>query len=197
MTRLFLCGFIMPEQFNEDENICFSGGAKGADLMWGQMARNEHHAVIHWSFTKHKTDASDDEVYILNDAELEQADEYLKFAAKSIKRSIPFHKPWIANLLRRNYYQVKWSKSLYAVGNFDNKGVSGGTAWAIQMFKDLYPNSDQLWFYNQASTQWYQWSLFDGWVTLTTPPKPSGQWTGIGSRALTDDGKDAISSLFD
>lgn len=185
----------MPEQFNENENICFSGGAAGADLMWGRVARNAGHSVIHWSFDKHKTAASADELYILNETELEAADPFLKIAAKSIKRNLPTHKPWLANLLRRNYYQVKWSQSLYAVGSLDDGRVGGGTSWAVQMFKDLYPDNEQLWLFNQLDNSWYQW-IDSEWLAISTPPKPTGQWTGIGSRALTSDGKEAIISLF-
>lgn len=183
----------MLEQFNENENICFSGGAKGADLLWGQMARNAGHAVIHWSFAKHKTRASDEEIYILNETELEEADEFLEEANKILKRKLPYSKPWIINLLRRNYYQVKWSRSIYGVGYFLSDGeISGGTAWAFALAKIL--KIEDMYFFDQELENWFL--LNEIWRACKEIPKPTGQWTGIGTRNLNESGKLAIKSIF-
>ena len=41
-----------------NDNICFSGGARGADHAWGLMAEDQGHRVIHFSFKGHKTSIS-------------------------------------------------------------------------------------------------------------------------------------------
>jgi hypothetical protein len=181
-------------------NICLSGGAKGADAQWGMNAGRDGQSVIHWSFEKAKVHVPEQEVVRLSQEQLDVADEHLKKANKTLKRYLSFHKPWIINLLRRNYYQVAWCQSLYAVGKFDPKGkVDGGTAWAVQMFLDLHPEGQfeplSLYFYDQTSEQWFTWA--GAWKALSDPPpKPQGIWAGIGSRDLSPKGKWAIRNLF-
>jgi hypothetical protein len=126
---------------------------------------------------------------------LTDADKHLEVAKKSLKRSVPYHKLWIANLLRRNYYQVADSERLYAVASLDDKGVSGGTAWAVQMFLDIHGPECEAYIYNQLDSHWYSWTDL-GWVRIDQPPQPHGIWTGVGSRALLDNGKAAIRTLM-
>lgn len=140
-----------------DVDVMLSGGAKGADTAWGIAANNAGHQVVHWSFEGHKS-FHPKFTYKLTQEELEEADKYLEEANKTLKRSIPYFKPWIANLLRRNWYQVKYIDAIYAVGTLNKKaaikdasdgrsypkeykdtmGVNGGTAWACQMFVDRW-----------------------------------------------------------
>ena len=184
------------------ENICLSGGAKGSDLQWGMMAGRLGHQVIHWSFSGHRTQAPEVEVSRLTEEQLAVADDVLKRANKSLKRSLPFHKTWLINLLRRNYYQVAWTQAVYGVGEMDhNMEVKGGTAWATQMYMDRFihdgePLEDcKLYFYNQTAEVWLQWK--GKWeILIGEPPQPSGVWTGIGSRELKVSGKWAIRNLM-
>lgn len=188
---------------NKQTNICFSGGAIGADTAWCDAAIIAGHQVINYSFQKHKTDAPSHTLYRLSEAELAEADEHLKVANKTLKRYLPFHKPWIINLLRRNYYQIRDTHSVYAVSKIDKKGlVEGGSAWAVYMFVDkLKYEGKQLddcpiYVYSQVTRTWMQLEE-DGWFALDKqPPTPHGLWTGIGTRDLTDDGALAIKSIF-
>jgi len=103
-------------------DICLSGGAPGADVAWGIAAECSGHTAVHWSFKGHKPGTKEN-IFVLDDDELFEADEYLKEANKFLKRSLPFRKPWIMNLLRRNWYQVKYIDSLYAVGTLNESAV--------------------------------------------------------------------------
>ncbi|KKN43673.1 hypothetical protein LCGC14_0700730 [marine sediment metagenome] len=105
-----------------DVDVMLSGGAKGADTAWGIAANNAGHQVVHWSFEGHKS-FHPEFTYKLTQEELEEADEYLKEANKTLKRSLPYSKPWIMNLLRRNWYQVKYIDAIYAVGTLNKKAV--------------------------------------------------------------------------
>ena len=57
------------------QNICASGGAIGSDLEWGQKASYNNMTVIHFSFKGHKITANKDDIYILNEDELNEANE--------------------------------------------------------------------------------------------------------------------------
>jgi hypothetical protein len=185
-------------------NICLSGGAAGADTAWGRTAALHGHEVVHWSFNGHTVV---DKKYKcdLDDNKLRQADAFLDLANKSIQRIWPTNKAFINNLLRRNFYQIYWTDSVYAVASFNNDTsllkISGGTAWACQMFVDRWLYSTKyikdipLYFFDQKSESWYKWN--GSWVNLNQPPKPTQVYAGIGSRDLTPAGHAAIEAIYE
>ena len=182
-------------------NILLSGGAAGADTEFGKVALNAGHQVVHWSFKGHK---SKNNVSILNEEQLKEADPYLIRANKGVVRTFPAASEHTNNLLRRNYYQVKWSSSVYAISKFTNDssmlGVYGGTAWAVQLYVDrfLYDQKPfdqcQLFLFDQTSSKWFKWNR--SWIEIEKPPAPQGIYAGIGSRELTKAGIAAINSLY-
>jgi hypothetical protein len=183
------------------ENLCLSGGADGADLQWGMMAGHIGHSVIHWSFQGHKSQAPACEVVVLDDTSLGEADVFLKRANLTLKRRFPGKNRFVNNLLRRNYFQVRWSESVYGVGLMLKGQVHGGTAWATQMYMDRFivegepMENCKLYFYDQTLDQWMKWQ--GDWQVLNEqPPEPIGIWTGIGTRELSHTGKWAIRNVL-
>lgn len=184
-------------------NICFSGAAKGADQAWGLMAIDRGHELIHFSFQKHKVYA-DSNIKRLSSLELDEAEAHVAKAAKSMLRRYPAKDEHVNNLLRRNYFQVRWADRVYAVANLmpDDKSllrVSGGTAWACQMYVDRwYSGRDlvecELYLYDMLTNKWMQW--WETWEIIDRPPVPHGRYAGIGSRDLTDDGIRAIFEAY-
>ncbi len=150
--------------------------------------------------------------------ELNCADSSLQLANRHLKRAN--HR---MNLLRRNYYQIKYSSFLYAVSFVDDSkiggtsvAVEGGTAWACQMFLLSYIDTIQkprgaavaipMYLYDMKSCGWYRgYASFDSeskfcqfqWRAMDCrPPAPFGVYTGIGSRKITTDGRGAIEQLY-
>ena len=200
-------------------NWCFSGGAKGADIAWGNLAKQLGHKVTHWSFAGHKTNAN---VTILDQVLLAEATFYVKRANKSLGRTFPTRFENTNNLLKRNYYQVSKTQTVYAACPFKNADdlfasePEGGTAWAIQMFIDRFfdskPQPQQvsslnIFVLNTATNEWFRHdssypcssaknrivSIYEKMDEL--PPEPSGIWTGIGTRELTNENEKVIMSL--
>lgn len=188
---------------SDEMNMCLSGGAQGADVFWGLAAEAAGHEVVHWSFAGHNPAAS---TYIceLNDQQLRQADQFIELANKNQSRTWPSKSAHTNNLIRRNFYQVYWSTSVYAVSEFKNDSsllkIAGGTAWACQIFVDkwLYSTSKikeiPLFFFDQKSNTWYTWS--GQWTPILKPPRPSGVYAGIGTRNLSAGGQAAIISVY-
>jgi hypothetical protein len=185
-----------------DNDICLSGGAKGSDLQWGAMAKKVGHSVIHWSFNGHETLAAPLEVVRLNTEQLQQADTYLVRANKSLQRRFPGASELTNNLLRRNWYQIAWSNAVYVTSKFssDHK-IEGGTAWACQLYMDrfLCDNEDmskcKLYMFDINQFVWWSWA--GKWSIMESAPvKPSGVWTGIGTRNLNNAGKWEINKMF-
>jgi hypothetical protein len=172
-----------------------SGGADGADLQWGMCAGKAGHQVIHWSFDGHRSQAPYQEIVRIPPDLLKEADPHLEKANVTLKRRLSYDKPWIINLLRRNYYQVGNSQSIYAVSTIKKGMVQGGIAWAVQMYLDLHPDNPQCYVFEQELELWFMWSNAE-WTAIETPPPPTGVWAGVGSRDLNKAGKDAIRKLM-
>lgn len=178
-------------------DICFSGGAAGADYYWGLAAKDYGHELIHYSFKGHHACVTENLVR-LSDDELAGADAELEKIKHHINRHIPYGTPWVLNLLRRNWYQVKDSDRIYAVSEMDPYSLSrckvnGGTAWAIEMA--IENNIHSIYIFDQKSINWYEWKN-RMWNEIIKPPKPHGYWTGIGKRKISDQGIIAICELF-
>lgn len=176
-------------------NICLSGGAEGADQQWGMTAGLKGHQVIHWSFEKHKTHVPESEVVPLTEEQLLAADPALDRARKVMGRG-KSRTPYVMNLLRRNYYQVRDAERVYAVASLAHKSVEGGTGYAVTMFLQRSAFLPcECYVFDQDVEKWFAWK--GEWVEIECPPKPHGIWAGIGSRKLTPAGKRAIRDLMD
>ena len=178
-------------------NICMSGGADGADLVWGAEARRHGHKVLHFSFAGHRTQAPPDELVILSEDELRRADPYLAKANARLKRHWPPARKYAANLLRRDWYQVKDAERVYAVARLQhNRQIEGGTAWTVALFLDQHDGRRcEAYLFEPNRKQWFKWNA--DWQAIAKPPPPSGLWAGIGTRALSPLGEAAIRGLFE
>jgi len=183
--------------------ILQSGGAIGADSMFGVYAKEVGHQVKHFIFKGYNFRIWTDEFVTLSDEELIAADPYVKLANMSLKRRFPTTSNYTNNLLRRNYYQTKDSKVVYAVASLDGSQVSGGTAWAVQMAIDGYIML--IYLFDMKTNQWYQYfyagRVFELVLSLDLiRPIHLGAgtvYTGIGSRNLTPAGEQAIEDLYE
>lgn len=182
------------------QNVCLSGGAEGADTAWGEAAQAAGHHVIHWSFDRHRTKVPADQVVRLTPEHLAEADHALALANKSLKRRWPVRDPYTANLLRRNFFQVRWSEAVYGVAGFEDRQVTGGTAWAIQMYLDrwIHRRADldlcRAFVFDQKAGRWYRW--YTGWEEIDAPPRPSGIYGAVGSSDLLPLGSETIVKLY-
>lgn len=165
-------------------NICVSGGAAGSDCAWVRMAEFHGHDAIHFCFknhtykghsTKYRVDVPDDY--------LECAMEYVRKANLTLSRKVP-GPGYVRSLLCRNFYQIAFSDAIYAVANINYGYVEGGTAWAIQMFKDMNKRHGRIYVLNKVDLKWYEWKHQE-WIQIDCPPPPCGIWAGIGSREIT------------
>jgi hypothetical protein len=181
--------------------ICYSGGAKGADTLWGQLAIADGQKVIHFHFDQRHS--KKDNFYILREDSLLRADSRLIRANKTLNRTFPTSSHYVNSLLRRNVFQVASSDRVYAIANIVKGQVSGGTAWAVQTFLDRHQGlSCECYVFCQIKNVWFIWdnTINDGRGGFVEsdrrPPKPHGYWTGIGSRELTEKGEAAAKELF-
>lgn len=181
-----------------NQDICLSGGARGADLAWGETALAHGHDLIHFSFAGHRSTAPHNTLFVLSAEELREADPFLERANRTLGRRWPSRNPHVAGLLRRNYYQVREADAVYAVSTFEKRHVAGGTSWAVQMFLDRFPGQPDIpcYVYDQVIGTWTAWED-GGFVEVDRVPRPQGCWAGIGTRELNDRGSEAIEKVWD
>lgn len=186
---------------SSERGVCLSGGAAGADIVWGTAATKAGYQCIHFTFSGHKTEAPRDQIVVLSAEQLAEADYYLAIANKTLKRRWPIANLHVRKLLQRNFYQINSSDSVYAVASLEKDGnVSGGTAWAVEMWKLRFDNCNDMCFvFDQDSAQWFRWNastqVFQS-VRAQEVLVPQGIWTGIGSRKLQMSGWEAIQEIF-
>lgn len=187
------------------ENItCNSGGAEGSDYYWGLFAQIYGMTINAFSY-KTKKHKGPHKVEI-SEEDYEEGILKVKKANKSLKRKgIDKY----MNLLSRNWAQVKYSEEIFAIGNIvrkgdisksgfkvtsDNETIDGGTGYAVQMAIDA---EKTVYVFNLTDNIWYKWSyIIDKFVRINDPLILCKNFAGIGTREITDTGKQAIENVF-
>jgi hypothetical protein len=189
--------------------LCRSGGARGSDVAWGNQAKLAGHDLVHYSFVGHRPQALTN-IVRLTPKQLLEADPYLVKAAPRLKKYYRAGKnpndpdSGTPNLLRRNWWQVKDSDRVYAISTIKDGIVQGGTAWAVQMFIDRHQGQRcEAYVYEQEVRRWYRWGgPFFWWEDMSNvgpvdhPPRPFGNYAGIGTRDINQYGLKAIKDLY-
>ncbi|HEV2263225.1 MAG TPA: hypothetical protein VGR79_01700 [Stellaceae bacterium] len=139
---------------------------------------------MHFSFAGHRTQAKAIERVVLRPARLREADERLRRAARTLERRFSPDDGYRANLLRRNWFQVRDSARLYAVVSFDRGGhIAGGTGWTVALF---LARAQEAYIFDQRRQRWLVWRGAEaGWRPILRPPVPYGHWTGGSARGTS------------
>jgi hypothetical protein len=181
------------------DKVCYSGGAEGADLLFGIWAEANGFQELHFSFNKHKHHVRDETVLVLPDSILQDPEvkNVLRNANYSLGRSVPKPGSYTYNLLARNRFQVLLTERVYCISPLESPSmVSGGTAWAVQMYIDMYENPE-IYCYDNIRHECYKYcTVQKAFVEVETVPTPYGNWTGIGSRKATQEHMDAFTTYF-
>lgn len=171
--------------------VLHSGGAIGSDSQWEFTGKKFGLIEFnHYFIEGYKTPRGNASVRI-SDKLKELIDSDLKIANKSLKRKYPTNNSYVNNLLRRNWFQVNKSNSIFAISRIENNIVSGGTGWAVQMAID---KGVPVFVFCQESKLWFKWN--NGKWEETSVPKLTENFAGIGTREITEDGIKAIVDVY-
>lgn len=179
-------------ELSGNKNICLSGGAKGADRLFGIWAEENKHEQLHFSFDGHYCgSASKYEVKLeMNQLREDIIVQLLHDANRTLSRKVPHHSQFAYKLLARNTWQIFATDSVYAMGILKSPSVlDGGTAWAVQMYLELCKNRNTnavVYLFEINEHKAYQYcNASKMFIECSTVPTPNGIWTGIGSRIAT------------
>jgi len=178
-----------------NEYTCHSGGCPGSDITWERECDKYEIYTIAYSFYNHKHDSNNPKVLTVE--ELNEGWQAVLAAEKTLKRNVGrVIYPYVKNLLCRNWFQVKNSDAVFAIGKFVNrKIVSGGTGWAVQMAIDnkkdvfLFDQKENVW--NKFNYETMEFNEIDYIPTLTK------NFAGVGTREINGHGINAIKKILE
>ena len=171
---------------------CFTGGAAGSDFIFEMESIKKGFKVIAYSFDGHTTKSKNR--LILNQEQLNEGFNHIKIANKRLNRNIYNISLYVKNLVSRDYYQVKSSDTIFAIGIINGNEVDGGTGWAVQVAID---NKKPVYVFDQNLKCWFYYD-YDGdkFEIYEDVPKLTEKFAGIGTRNISNDGIRAIVNLF-
>ena len=179
----------------------YSGGAIGSDTEWAIMARQFGIKVK--EYTTNDYDSLSDEWKDRLNAEYEQV-------AAEINRNVLSEDTYAGKLVRRDMMQADKADAVFAIGTYtmvrdyskpDNTTdptksvhsykpqVNGGTAYAVQR---ALQRGIPVYFFDQNSNKWLDLITFKSIDT----PRLTQHAAVIGTREITDTGKEAIRNVF-
>ena len=176
------------------DGILFSGGAAGAEAAFGACAESHGVEEVNFTFDGHKI-VRQRGVRVLNHEELQAGDVSLEYVSRLMHRRYT-DAPTIKKILQSLWYQVNNGQEIYVIGTIlDDGTVRGGTGWGAEFAKLC---NKPLHVFDQDKNAWFTWSGED-WKRRSPADAPiitHPHFTGTGTRALQENGKRAIESLF-
>jgi len=172
-----------------------SGGARGADDVWGNIGEEYGITSRHYYVEGNKTPKGNTPV---TQEQANVADSALVKANETLQKTFPTSNTYVNNLLRRNYYQVVNSDAVFAITEIKREGSrvgipQGGTGWAVQMAVDM---GKPVAVFSQNTNQWFSWDGASGkWLQIDTPTLTKN-FAGIGTRNLNTVGRKAIKEVY-
>lgn len=172
---------------------CFSGGAIGSDYIWEAESIKHNFKVVSYSFDGHNTKSSN--TFILSPNQLKEGFKQVEIANKILNRNIYNISSYVKNLISRDWFQVKSSEAIFAIGRLQTENtVRGGTGYAVQLAAD---NKKPIYLFEQNDNQWYYYDYESNRFEIyEEAPKLTEKFAGIGTREINDNGINAIINLF-
>lgn len=158
-----------------------SGGAYGADSDWTAVAEewgmpNDQRHISHYYYNQ-KTPIGNSPI---SDADYNEGVNHVITANDVLNRNPEKY----LHLLARNWSQVKYSNSVFAIGSIKNGQVDGGTGWAVQMAIDA---GKQVHVFDLQDERWYTWNFEKRTFEYESTPKLTKDFAGIGTRTIDKD----------
>lgn len=172
---------------------CYSGGASGSDFVWENESIKHNFKVVSYTFDGHNTKSSN--TFVLSPNQLKEGSKHTIIANNTLNRNIFNISSYIKNLIYRDWFQVKSSETIFAIGRLQTENtVRGGTGWSIQMSID---NKKPIYLFEQNDNQWYYYDYESNRFEIYEEiPKLTERFAGIGTREINDNGINAIINLF-
>lgn len=175
---------------DRDKCTLFSGGLKGAEATFGEIAEQNGVKEVVFTFEGHKLSRDKNSV-TLTQEELERGDISMELASRMLNRTY-YETDKIRKVLQTIFHMVNSGHQVFVIGTIQEDGsVKGGTGWAVELAKMF---NRPLHVFDQPVKKWFTWK--EGWQE-DTPKIEYETFVGSGTRYLSEAGRDAITKLFE
>lgn len=180
-----------PPSPKPEDCTLYSGGAPGAEALFGEAAERWSLREMNFTFDGHKQ-ARTRGAYLLDERELAAGDVSLVYVSKRLNRSYT-ETAMIRRVLQSLWHQVSRAQQVFVLGVIQADGtVTGGTGWSVELARMWHKD---LWVFDQDKESWFHWTG-ERWVT-GVPVIEFPHVCGTGSRTVSEGGARAIAALFD
>ncbi|MFV0422890.1 hypothetical protein [Oleidesulfovibrio sp.] len=177
---------------NPKECILYSGGARGAESVFGQLAEEFGLEEVNYSFEGHQSERGRG-VRVLTNEELALKDVSLTYVSRLMNRNYT-SAPLFRKVLQSICWQVSSGHEVFVVGSImEDHTVKGGTGWGAEFAKIC---NKPLYVFDQDRGNWYRWDK-NHWQLVEAPVVRHRHFTATGTRFMQDNGIKAIRDLFE
>lgn len=177
---------------NRELFVLHSGGARGAEAAFGEMAERYGLREIVFSFDGHTSRVRSRGLHLLSDAELRMGDVSLRYVSHRLRRVFP-QAPMVRKVIQSIWHQIRPCQQVFVVGRIQaDDTVRGGTGWGAELARRW---KKQLNVYDLERNAWFRWE-----DTAWKPVEPvidSPMFAGTGTANLDAAGRAAIEALFE
>lgn len=175
---------------DRNQTVLYSGGHKGAEAEFGRCAERWGVRQVTLSYEGHVMEFSKD-VRVLSPEELLEGDVSMGIVSKRMGRTYT-SVDQIRKVCQLSFHLVVHSYHVFALGWIQGDDtVQGGTGWGVELAKFF---NRPVSVFDQARHAWFTWK--DGHWTPDAPVIPERPFAATGTRNLTDEGRAAVSDLF-
>lgn len=182
----------------QDDNVAldvptaefYSGGAIGSDTEWATIAKQNNIKIKEYRVEDYDA---------LPNEQKDKIEQEYQSVVKEIRRKPLSVNKYSGKLVRRDMMQADKADAIFAIVNTDQYTgeVLGGTAYAVERgIQRRIP----IYYFDQNYNEWF-YSIYEddgtvGFVQLHGIPKLTQHAAVIGTRQITDTGKQAIKDVF-
>ncbi|MBU1230300.1 MAG: hypothetical protein KKA55_05885 [Proteobacteria bacterium] len=173
----------------------FSGGAPGSESAFGACAEAFGVQEVTFTFAGNESQRSRG-LRLLSAEDMALRDVSVQYVSRLMGRSYPSHTDEVSfrSLLQSICWQVASGKEAFVVGEIlPDDTVRGGTGWGAEFAKIC---NKPLFVFDQAQGEWFRWDQ-TRWTPARNVVITREAFTGTGTRALNDLGRQAIAQLFE
>ncbi|BBO82810.1 hypothetical protein [Desulfosarcina ovata] len=169
----------------------YSGGHKGAESEFGQLAEQWGIQEVNFSFDGHTSIQRTRGMKVLDPEELDKGNVSMEIVSARMGRKFA-HANKIRKVIQSIFHMVNNGYHVLAVGWIQpDDTVKGGTGWGVELAK-LFNRPVHV--YDQERNGWFTWK--DNAWTAEVPELDRDTFVGTGTRNLTAEGKQAIHDFF-
>ena len=171
---------------NTKKATFFSGAARGADTYWSSVAAR--YGIKTTNFEKDYYDKASTKAR-------SKMDEGIANVAHHLNESIPTYGTLTYKLFARDIAQSRAAEGIFAIARINEQGkVEGGTRVAV--YDAILSLTKPVYVFDMNTNQWNVYDHISGEFKPCKEPRLLEKSAVIGSRELTDEGKQAIRDIL-